>query len=356
VSSIRLAGVEKRYGPTLASKIDALEIADGEVVSFLGPSGCGKTTALRIIAGLTRQDRGEVYIGDRRVTDLPPEQRNTAMVFQNYALFPHMTVFENIAFGLRVRRRPAAEIRARVASTLELVRLSGLEGRYPRELSGGQQQRIALARAVATNPDVLLFDEPLSNLDAKLREHMRFELRNFLRTIKITAVYVTHDQAEALVLSDKIAVMERGAIVQLDTPHRVYRNPASRFVADFMGLTRFIEAVVVGPGQAAGTLQVEAAGGLRLEGRGRDLAPGRSVVVCVRPEHLEFRTPGQAPDVNVFDGVIQEVADFGEYIDYHVQVGPWTLRARSLTSRRPWRQGDRVGVWLDAEGCVIVGQ
>jgi ABC-type Fe3+/spermidine/putrescine transport system ATPase subunit len=356
MSRIRLVDIEKRYGATLASHIDRLDIADGEVVSFLGPSGCGKTTALRIIAGLTRQDRGDVYIGERRVTDLPPEQRNTAMVFQNYALFPHMTVFENIAFGLRVRRLARNEIASRVASALELIKLTGLESRYPRELSGGQQQRIALARAVVTGPEVLLFDEPLSNLDAKLREHMRFELRNFLRAIKITAVYVTHDQAEALVLSDKIAVMEKGSIVQLDAPHRVYRAPASRFVADFMGLTRFIEAVVIGPGGTPGALRVEAAGGVRIEGRGAGLAPGQKVVVCVRPEHIELGPPAARQGANVFEGTIEEVTDFGEYIDYHVRVGEWTLRAKSLTSRRPWQPGDRVEVWLDPDGCVVVAE
>jgi ABC-type Fe3+/spermidine/putrescine transport system ATPase subunit len=356
VSGVRLVDVEKRYGATVASKIDRLEIGDGEVVSFLGPSGCGKTTVLRIIAGLTPQDRGEVYIGERRVSDLPPEQRNTAMVFQNYALFPHMTVFDNIAFGLRVRRLERRQIEAKVTSALALVKLSGLEGRYPRQLSGGQQQRIALARAVVTDPDVLLFDEPLSNLDAKLREHMRFELRNFLKTIKITSVYVTHDQAEALVLSDKVAVMEKGMIVQHDAPHRVYRDPRSRFVADFMGLTRFIEGVVDGPGAAADAVRVKTAGGEVVEGRGAGLAAGRRVVVCVRPENLELAAPGERTGPNVFGGVVQEVTDFGEYIDYHVKLGPWDLRAKSLTARRPWKAGDRVAVWLDPEGCVVVAE
>jgi ABC-type Fe3+/spermidine/putrescine transport system ATPase subunit len=356
MSGIRLVGIEKRYGQTIASRIDDLEIADGEVISFLGPSGCGKTTALRIIAGLTPQDRGDVYLGARRVSDLPPEQRNTAMVFQNYALFPHMTVFENIAFGLRVRRLGKGEIEAKVASALELVKLGGLEGRYPRQLSGGQQQRVALARAVVTDPDVLLFDEPLSNLDAKLREHMRFELRNFLKAIKITSVYVTHDQAEALVLSDKVVVMENGSIIQLDVPHKVYRTPRSRFVADFMGLTRFIEGVVQTLGAAPGAVRVTTSGGELIEGRGAGLALGQKVVVCVRPENIELAQPGERAGGNVFAGVVQGVTDFGEYIDYHVQMGPWSLRAKSLTSRKPWKEGDPVAVWLDPEGCVVVAE
>ncbi|WP_374445732.1 ABC transporter ATP-binding protein [Stella sp.] len=353
MTGIRLEGIVKRYGTAAAARIDRLEIGDGEIVSLLGPSGCGKTTTLRIVAGLIEQDEGDLWFGDRLVNDVPPERRNAAMVFQNYALFPHMTVRQNIAFGLEVRRRPRAEIDRKIDAVLELVKLPGTGDRLPKQLSGGQQQRIAIARALATEPDVLLFDEPLSNLDAKLREYMRFELRKLLESLKITTLYVTHDQAEAMVVSDRIVVMDKGAIIQVDTPHRVYRDPASRFVAEFVGTASFLEGRIESWDAAAGRGTVSLADGLSLAGRGHGLKPGDAAVLCVRPEAISLLPPDQSGPGD-HAGSVDAVVDLGEVIDYHVRLGGWTLRTRTIAGPRPGGPGDRVAVRLDPERCYVV--
>jgi len=355
MSTIKMIGVKKRYGTTIASNVDYLEVADGEVLSFLGPSGCGKTTTLRVIAGLAIQDSGDVYIGDRLVNDVPPENRNTAMVFQSYALFPHMTVFENIAFGLRVRKLQEEQIKQKVSSVLELVKLPGMENRYPGQLSGGQQQRIALARAVVTDPEVLLFDEPLSNLDAKLREYMRFELRNFLKDLRITSIYVTHDQAEALVLSDRIAIMNAGSIQQVETPDKIYRSPKSKFVADFMGITTFIEGVVKEKDETQVRVAVNTDDGLVFWGKGGEsVNQGDRVLFCVRPENIEIFKQDDRKGENVFSGIVENAADLGEYLDYLVRMGEHTLRAKTLSRTNVFKKGERIGIWLDPNGCFIV--
>ncbi|MCC7275203.1 MAG: ABC transporter ATP-binding protein [Alphaproteobacteria bacterium] len=353
MSTIRLEGIVKRYGASVAAQIARLEIGDGEIVSLLGPSGCGKTTTLRIVAGLIEQDEGDLWFGDRLVNDVPPERRNAAMVFQNYALFPHMTVRQNIAFGLEVRKLPRREIDRRVDAVLDLVKLPGTGDRLPKQLSGGQQQRIAIARAVATEPDVLLFDEPLSNLDAKLREYMRFELRKLLETLKVTTLYVTHDQAEAMVISDRIVVMDKGAIVQLDTPHRVYRDPATRFVAEFVGTASFFEGRVESWSAADGRGVVATADGLRLVGRGGALRPGDAVVLCARPEAIELHPAGgfAAGD---HAGVVEAIVDLGEMVDFHVRIGRWVVRTRTLGGPRPGGQGEAVAVRIDPERCYVV--
>ncbi|MEM0066581.1 MAG: ABC transporter ATP-binding protein, partial [Sulfolobales archaeon] len=227
--SIELVQVSKRFGKVLAVDKVSVEIEKGEFFTFLGPSGCGKTTTLRIIAGLEIPDEGRVIMDGADITYLPPHKRDTAMVFQNYALWPHMTVFENVAYGLKVRKYPKEEIRRKVKEVLELVRLEGLEDRYPTQLSGGQQQRVALARALVVEPKALLLDEPLSNLDAKLRIEMREELKRIQKSLNITAVYVTHDQEEAMVLSDRIAVMNRGRVVQIGSPEELYGRPKTLF-------------------------------------------------------------------------------------------------------------------------------
>ena len=357
MTSVRFEGVEKRYGDVIASQIDQLEIADGTVVAFLGPSGCGKTTALRMIAGLITQDRGHIHFGGRIVDDLPPEQRNTAMVFQNYALFPHMSVYDNIAFGLEVRKLDKADIRRKVERALELVQLPGMGGRLPRQLSGGQQQRVAVARAVVVEPDVLLFDEPLSNLDAKLREYMRFELRKLLENLRITTVYVTHDQSEAMVVADQVAVMNKGRVVQLDRPHDVYSRPATRFVAEFIGLTSFIPARVRQWNAAAGTGVVGTADGMEMDVVSSiPLDAGGSVVVCVRPETLRLADPREASDGarNRFAATIETATDFGEFIDYTLRLGEWSLRTKALSSGRAFRPGDAVAAVVDPERAVVV--
>jgi ABC-type Fe3+/spermidine/putrescine transport system ATPase subunit len=357
MTSVRFEGVEKRFGDVIASRIERLEIPEGKVIAFLGPSGCGKTTALRMIAGLIAQDKGHIYIGERLVDGLPPEERNTAMVFQNYALFPHLSVYDNIAFGLEIRKLPKDAIRRKVEAALELVQLPGMGARLPRQLSGGQQQRVAVARAVVVEPDVLLFDEPLSNLDAKLREYMRFELRKLLEQLRITTVYVTHDQAEAMVVSDRIAVMDRGAVVQLDLPHQVYSRPATRFVADFIGQTSFVPARVRQWNDAAMTGVVDTADGMEMDVvASTSMRNGASVVVCMRPETVRLEEPGRPANGsrNRFVATVESATDFGEYIDYAVRLGKWPLRTKAFSSGRVFRSGEQVIATIDPERAVIV--
>src|SRR5207253_10106988 len=243
---IRLDHVVKRFGAVTAVDGARLEIGDGELFTLLGPSGCGKTTLLRLMAGFYAPDGGEIWFGERRVDGLRPYERNIGMVFQNYALWPHMTVRANIAYGLKLRKLGGAAIAERVAAGLDKVNLAGLELRYPGQLSGGQQQRVALARALVLNPDILLLDERLSNLDAKIRVQVRAEIRKLQRDLGITTIYVTHDQEEALSLSDRVAVMQEGRVVQVAPPKELYERPTSRFVADFVGTNNFIAGVCRG--------------------------------------------------------------------------------------------------------------
>jgi iron(III) transport system ATP-binding protein len=295
----------------------SLEIREGELVTLLGPSGCGKTTALRMIAGFETPTQGRILLDDQDVTHQPPHARNTAMVFQSYAIFPHLTVAQNVAFGLEMRGVPSDRIAARVREILELVELGGLEHRSPEQLSGGQQQRVALARAIITEPRVLLFDEPLSNLDAKLREQMRGEVRKLQKRLRITSVYVTHDQAEAMALSDRVVVMDAGRVQQVGLPLEIYARPANRFVADFIGRVNFLEARV---------REVRAAGA-SLEMRGRvmelplgsaTLRPG-AVTVVLRPETIHLgraAAPGDA-----FQGIVRRAMYLGATAEYEVEWG-----------------------------------
>ena len=237
--ALRLERIVKRYGKVKAVDDLSLEVQEGELLTLLGPSGCGKTTVLRCVSGFVRPDDGQIYLGDRKITEIPTEKRGIGLVFQNYALWPHMTVFDNLAFGLQIKRLTKDDIKQKVEGSLALVQLGGLEDRFPRQLSGGQQQRVALARALVLEPDILLLDEPLSNLDALLREQMRFEIAQIHKHAGITTIYVTHDQTEAMVISDRIAVMEKGRIMQLGNPLEIYSKPANKFVAGFMGTTNF---------------------------------------------------------------------------------------------------------------------
>src|SRR5687767_11695204 len=263
-AALRLAGIEKRYGATVAVAGVDLEVRDGEFVTLLGPSGCGKTTTLGLIAGFFAPTRGEIYLKGRPVADLPPFRRDIGVVFQDYALFPHMTAGENVAFGLKMRNLPKAEIAQRVREALDLVQLAGLAERAPLQLSGGQRQRVALARALVIRPTVLLLDEPLSNLDLKLREEMRVEIAGLQRRLGITTVFVTHDQGEALVMSDRIAVMNAGRIEQIGEPAEIYERPATRFVAEFIGrmnfFTRENEVVAIRPERARLSAEPPASG------------------------------------------------------------------------------------------------
>ena len=290
----------KRYGAaTVLDRVD-LSIGRGELVTLLGPSGCGKTTLLRLVAGLALPDNGSIEIAGRDVTRVPPHKRNVGVVFQSYALFPHLTVAGNVAFGLNVRRRPKAEVRAAVERALALVHLDHLAGRPISALSGGQQQRVALARAIAVQPDVLLFDEALSALDRKLREEMQVEMRRILRDLGATAIFVTHDQEEALTMSDRVAVMNGGRIEQLAEPRTIYARPASLFTLGFVGLSSRVAGTVASASD--GLVEVDTALG-RLSARGNFLV-GSPVIVAARPEHL--RPAGEAGG-NVADGRVRSV-------------------------------------------------
>ena len=294
----------------------SLEVREGELVTLLGPSGCGKTTALRMIAGFEMPTAGRVLIDGQDVSHVPPHARNAAMVFQSYAIFPHLTVARNVAFGLEMRGLPAAEIASRVRSVLELVELSGLEHRSPEQLSGGQQQRVALARAIVTEPRVLLFDEPLSNLDAKLREQMRIEVRRLQRRLRITSVYVTHDQSEAMALSDRIIVMEAGRVQQIATPFEIYAHPVNSFVADFLGRVNFLEGRVAVAGSSTVTVEMR---GHRLELPSGKATPaaGEDVVLVVRPETISV-TAAPVDRGSAFQGTIRRVVYLGATVEYEV--------------------------------------
>src|SRR3989475_4952844 len=277
MARLELRDITKRFGRAVAVDRVSVEVTDGEFLTLLGPSGCGKTTTLRIIAGLVDPDEGEVLLDGKPVQHFPAHRRQTAMVFQSYALFPHMTVSENIGFGLRMRALPADLIQRRVGEALALVELEGLSDRYPRQLSGGQQQRVAVARAIVTRPKVLLFDEPLSNLDAKLRERLRLELRALQQRLGVTTVYVTHDQAEALALSDRVAVMFGGKVVEIGTPRQVYRTPRVRVTAEVLGVTNFLDGKVAAEGELAYNLQTASGVGDADAARGRPGGGGAAV-------------------------------------------------------------------------------
>ena len=310
----------------------SVDIRDGELFTLLGPSGCGKTTLLRLIAGFNRPDAGGILFDGREVTHLPPYARNIGMVFQNYALWPHMTVFQNIAYGLRLRRVRGVELEARVAEGLRKVNLSGLEARYPGQLSGGQQQRVALARALVLSPDLLLLDEPLSNLDAKIRVQVRTEIRALQQELRITTVYVTHDQEEALSLSDRVAVMRDGHVLQLGPPRELYERPRTRFVADFVGTNNLVPGTVI---EAAGeTVTVDTGLGplqARTPQGGEGLGVGRRSVLAIRPENVTVGPTGATPtsgDGNRCAGRVAMAAYLGNTLRYDVEtVGGLTLKA-----------------------------
>jgi ABC-type Fe3+/spermidine/putrescine transport system ATPase subunit len=325
---ISLRGVEKRFGAVMAVDRVSLQIEDGELFTLLGPSGCGKTTLLRMIAGFYPVDGGEIRFGERRVDGLPPYERNIGMVFQNYALWPHMTVADNITYGLKLRKLAGAEIARRLDDGLRKVNLTGLGGRYPGQLSGGQQQRVALARALVLNPDILLLDEPLSNLDAKIRVQVRAEIRTLQRELGITTVYVTHDQEEALSLSDRVAVMRDGHVLQVAAPKELYERPVARFVADFVGTNNFIAGACRGvTGDATlvdtplGVLRGRAAAGLAVNAR---------CILAVRPENITIDGQGE----NVVDGKIVLASYLGSVLRYDVATAEGSILKADV--RDPW--------------------
>ncbi|HSL29343.1 MAG TPA: ABC transporter ATP-binding protein [Anaerolineales bacterium] len=326
-----------------------LEIQKGELVTLLGPSGCGKTTTLRMLAGFEFPTSGKISLDGREINSLPPHQRDMSMVFQSYALFPHLTVYENVAYGLNVQRLNKSTIAERVNRVLDLVHLPGYGDRPPGQLSGGQQQRVALARALIMEPKVLLMDEPLSNLDAKLREEMRTEIRRIQKELNITSVYVTHDQIEAMTLSDRIVVMNEGIIEQIGTPVEIYRYPNSRFVANFIGRANFIDGVV--QSQNGSGLRVKSLGeSIALSNIRREFHEGEDVTLIVRPEMVEIKKTG-----GIYPGVIQRAVYLGDMIEYAVDVDGVSILGTETDPHvtELFKEGETVTLGF-AEDCIQV--
>jgi spermidine/putrescine transport system ATP-binding protein len=355
MSYVRLDGVTKKYADIFAANNVSLAVEEGEFFSLLGPSGSGKTTILRLIAGFTDPTSGDVYIGDRLVNDVPPYKRDIGMVFQNYALFPHMNIYENIAFGLKVRRLASAEIEKRVGEMLELVRLPGLEKRRPQQLSGGQQQRIALGRALVTKPRVLLLDEPLGALDKKLRTAMQIELRQIQKEVGITTVFVSHDQEEALTLSDRIAVINEGQIIQVGAPTQIYERPSSKFVADFIGQSNFFEGQVTTlTGDEA---VITTPSGLTIHSEpDTALSIGEQVTLAVRPENIRLSAE-RLSRANLFEGEVEHLVYLGMSITYHVRLSEGTsiiAFERNDTATTVFPVGSKVLLGWEKESSLII--
>ena len=336
-----IKNITKKFQNVVAMDNITLRIRDGEFMALLGPSGGGKTTTLRCIAGFVQPDSGEIFIGNRGITDLPPEKRGIGIVFQNYALWPHMTIFDNLAFGLRIKRLPQSEIENKVEEMLDMVKLPGLEHRYPRQLSGGEQQRIALARALVIEPELLLLDEPLTNLDAKLREEMRDEIRDIQKRLKITTLYVTHDQDEALGLSDRLAVINNGRIVQVGHPKKVYETPSDSFVANFVGISSFIEAYIKKCNEHKCITETEDGLLFHIFHPDSDFKEGEKIILSVRPEYIEILDAEPRDRVNVFRGKVEKVAFLGNIQDCKISVGKWLLRVM-IPSKMSVKPGDNL--------------
>ncbi|MGM0585766.1 MAG: ABC transporter ATP-binding protein [Pseudomonadota bacterium] len=356
-SAVALHDIVKRFGGFTAVHRMSLEIPEGAFVTLLGPSGCGKTTTLRMVAGLLDPTEGDISIKGRRVNELPIHKRNLGLVFQNYALFPHKTVAENIGFGLKYRQVSRDDVKRRVSEALELVQLPHVGERYPKELSGGQQQRIALARAIVIEPDVLLLDEPLSALDANLREDMRVELKRIQHRIGVTTIFVTHDQSEALAMSDRIVVMSEGRVEQTGAPEEVYNTPASQFVARFLGASNIVSARCLEAGEGGVEIEADAFGRMHLS---RDRAPllerqGPSKLV-VRAEKLRLAPQGaQAGEDEIrVEGVVETVDYQGQAARYFLRIGEAQLQAVNMIDAHPFPEGETVSVLLRPRDCTAL--
>ncbi|MHB0854361.1 MAG: ABC transporter ATP-binding protein [Rectinema subterraneum] len=374
-SNVTLIHLTKKFrsldgsGEIVAVNDVNLEIQAGELVTILGPSGCGKTTTLRMIAGFEYPTSGSILIGGRDVAMIPPNKRGLSMVFQSYALFPHLSIYENVAYGLRVQKLPAQEIRERTERALELMQLTTMARRFPSQVSGGQQQRIALARAIVIEPSVLLFDEPLSNLDAKLREYMRDELRKLQKRLGITSLYVTHDQSEAMAISDRIVIMKDGCIQQVGTPREIYAYPHSKFVADFMGKANFINVNVLGMEGEAARIEIE--GRQFVVPRPGAVAPkaGKALLV-VRPETLKLVPLGESaseadlsaggargsPGIAALKGRIDRFTYFGNIARYEVSTenAPLLIESYNPGASQILEEGAAVGIVIDFESARLL--
>ncbi len=353
---VALRQVIKRYGNFTAVEPMDLNVEPGAFVTLLGPSGCGKTTTLRMVAGLAAPSEGDILIKGARVNEVPIHKRNLGIVFQNYALFPHKTIFDNVAFGLKYRKVPKTEIAERVARALELVQLPQMADRFPNQLSGGQQQRIALARAIVVEPDVLLLDEPLSALDANLREDMRVELKKIQHQLGITTIFVTHDQSEALAMSDKIVVMNKGRIEQEGSPEEVYARPRSEFVARFLGNSNLLDGTIAA--QNGSSLSVEVGGLGRVEAEANGAAvpqDGQPVRLVVRAEKLQLSTePAGEPGNTQLNGRVDTVDYQGQSARYFVTVGAHSLQVINPIDSRPFAEGAEVCVNVRPRDIVLL--
>jgi spermidine/putrescine ABC transporter ATP-binding subunit len=357
--AVRLKGVVKRFDKVVAVEKMDLSIAEGTLVTLLGPSGCGKTTLLRIVAGLEEPTEGDIFIKGKRVNDVPIHQRNLGMIFQNYALFPHKTIFDNVAFGLKYRNVPKARIKEKVEKALEMVRLPGVGNRYPSQLSGGQQQRIAMARAIVIEPDVLLMDEPLSALDENLREEMRVEVGNLQQMLGVTTIFVTHDQREALSMSDKVVVMKDGQKLQEGTPEEVYNNSSNHFVADFLGHSNFAEGVIVKP--EGNWLSVKLDDGHEiLANPAGGWSAGDRVEVVVRAQKFKIEPRAQAAldsGMNHFYGTVKNRSYMGGEISYFVELENGTMiHVINLVVSQSLQRGQEVAIKVDPVHCRLLAK
>jgi putative spermidine/putrescine transport system ATP-binding protein len=357
MSMVELKGVTKRYGDVVALSTIDLAIAKGEFVTLLGPSGSGKTTLLNMIAGMIAPTSGRVFLDGVDATERPPSQRGLGMVFQNYALMPHMTVFENIAFPLRVRKVPSAEIRTRVAEVLGLVRLPGIEKRKPRELSGGQQQRVSLARCIVYNPRLILMDEPLGALDKKLRGEMQLEIKRIHSELGITMINVTHDQDEALTMSDRIVLLNQGRIEQDSTPEDVYFHPRTVFAADFIGDANLISARVGGHAPRGCVFAATAFGVVTATRPAFEAASGSEVMLLVRPENVHVRSDRAEGEANACSGTVRDSIVLGGVVKHHVSVdgaGEMVVQEANHLRRAALSPGQKVVLSWSADDCVVL--
>ncbi len=351
MTRVSLRRVVKRFGNVYAAKDVELDIAKGEFFTLLGPSGCGKTTTLRIIAGFEYPDSGQVFFDEEDVTYTKPYERGTAMVFQNYALWPHMSVFDNVAYGLKVRKLPKEEIRRRVLEVLDLVGLRGLEDRYPLQLSGGQQQRVALARALVVEPKVLLLDEPLSNLDAKLRIRMREEIKKIQRTLNITTIYVTHDQEEAMSISDRVAVMNQGRILQVGTPQDIYFRPKNIFVATFIGKSTLLQGKVVK--KDADRVVVDVGGEARIAGKlasDSGIKEGDDAVLVIKPEDFTVDPPEEP--YNAIGGVVEFSMFLGSFTQLRMSVANQNLKV-FIDPKKEVKPGSKLVIYVKIDDVLV---